>query len=44
MSSNSVVPNDNGVGLPLHADLIVSASINVVKQESKDRIWSELNL
>jgi len=44
MSSNSVVPNDDGVGFPLDADLIVSALVNVVKQESEDGIWSGLDL
>ena len=36
MSSDSVIPNNNCVGCPLDTDLIVSALVDMIVQESQD--------
>lgn len=39
MGSNTVVPNNDGVGLPPDASLVVSALVDVVVQEVQDGIY-----
>ena len=38
MGSDTVVPDNDGVGLPLHAGLVVGALVDVVVQEVEDGI------
>ncbi len=39
MGSDTVVPDDDGVGLPLDAGLVVGTPVDVVVQEFKDGIY-----
>lgn len=39
MSSDSIVPKDDGVGLPFDTSLEVGALVDVVKQEFQDILF-----
>ena len=38
MGSNTVVPNNDGVGLPLNASLVINALVDVIVEEVQDSI------
>lgn len=44
MSSNSVVPDDDGVWLPLDTGLVVNTLVDVVVEEVENRICREMRL
>ena len=39
MSSNSVIPQDDGSGFPLDTGLKIACLFNVIIQEFKDVLW-----
>ena len=41
MSGDSVVPNDDSVGRPLHTGLVLAALVDVVVEEVQDSVFGE---